>query len=75
MCVELKEWLNKQRLSEYKFAQRYKISQPYLNQLVNGRRRAGTKTIRFIEEVTGGAVNRKHLRPDIWGDTDERPIA
>lgn len=66
MCLKLSKWMIKNKLTQYGFAKRYGISQPFLNQVLNGRRRAGLATVRKIEKITGGFVTHKDLRPDLY---------
>lgn len=53
-------------ISQNEFALRHRISQPYLNQIINGMRKAGKKTAVYLEEITHGAVTKRDLRPDVW---------
>ena len=66
MCLALGKWMAKNRLSQYEFARRYKISQPFLCQLLSGARRSGLATAKKIEEITKGEVTYKDLRPDLF---------
>lgn len=63
---KLDHFLRSSGVSQIEFARRYKISQPYLNQIINGKRAAGKKTAEYLEKVTQGAVKKHDLRPDIW---------
>lgn len=64
MCLALSKWMIKNRISQYEFAKRFRLSQPFVNQLLSGARRAGLKTAKYIELITGGEVTYKDLRPD-----------
>lgn len=44
-------------------------SQSFVSQWVSGARPVSPKLSRKIEEVTGGAITRYDLRPDIFGDS------
>lgn len=66
MCLELSKWMIKNRLSQYAFAKRYKISQSFLCQILSGVRKAGLATSKKIEAITKGEVTYKHLRPDLF---------
>ena len=65
MCLALSKWMVKNRLTQYAFHKRYpQISQPFLNQILSGARKAGVKTAKRIEQITNGEVTYKDLRPD-----------
>jgi len=60
MCLALNKWLKKHGLSQYAFAKRYRISQPYLNQLLSGKKsRPSLEKINYIAQITDGAVTLK----------------
>jgi DNA-binding transcriptional regulator YdaS (Cro superfamily) len=42
-----------------------------ISQIANGRRKVPARMCRKIELLTGGAVTRYDLRPDIFGSTPE----
>lgn len=67
MQAQLKEYLFRTGLSESEFSRRYKISQPYLNQIKTGARKAGRKTAVYLETISEGFVKKSQLRPDLWG--------
>lgn len=71
MCLVLRKWLAKNRLTPFSFARKYKISQPFLSQILNGRRRAGRSTVKYICDITGGEVTERDLRPDWFEDAAE----
>ena len=66
MCLALNKWLKKNGLSQARFAKIYKFSQPFVNQLVNGRKRASIETCRQIALITNGEVTGRDLRPDLY---------
>lgn len=66
MCLKLAKWMAKNRITQYGFAKRYKISQPFITQILNGTRRAGINTAKYIERITNGEVTYKDLRPDLF---------
>jgi DNA-binding transcriptional regulator YdaS (Cro superfamily) len=41
-------------------------SVPFLCMTINGKRQFGHKKARHIEKITGGAVRKEHIRPDIF---------
>lgn len=63
----LAEHLRRAGVSQAEFARRYRISQPYLSQIISGARKAGRKTAEHIETLTDGFVKKRDLRPDLWG--------
>lgn len=50
------------------FALRCGTSWPFMRNIAYGYRRAGEKLCVSIEQESKGAVTRKDLRPDDWGD-------
>ena len=44
------------------------IAPAFVYQIAHGRRRASPALARRIEDETRGAVTRRDLRPDDWGD-------
>ena len=44
------------------------IAAAFLYQIAHGKRRASPALARRIEDATNGAVCRRDLRPDDWGD-------
>ena len=65
MCLALNKWMKKNGLSQYAFCKRYRLSQPFVCQLLNGRRLAGKETVKYIELITNGEVTKNDLRPDL----------
>jgi DNA-binding transcriptional regulator YdaS (Cro superfamily) len=63
----LKEFVNRTGLSQSGFSRTYRISQPYLNQIMRGTRKAGKKTAEYLENISDGYVRKQELRPDLWG--------
>lgn len=61
----LDRWLRYHNLSRYEFAKRYRISQPFVSQLINGRKKASPKMAEYIERITG--ISKKLIRPDLYG--------
>lgn len=45
-----------------------RIATAFLYQIAHGKRRASPALARRIEDSTAGAVTRRDLRPDDWGD-------
>ena len=66
--MELKEYMKRMTPGERAdFAKRANTSVVYISQISHGHRRAGIKTIKAIEDASGGKVTAKDLRPDIYG--------
>jgi len=53
------------------FAKECGVSQGLISQFLCGVKKPGWKTCQKIEAITGGEVNRYHLRPDIFGEKYE----
>lgn len=66
--MDTREYREQHGLSLRAFARMAGISQTYVRCVEIGERQYGAKMARYIEEITGGAVTKEELRPDIWGD-------
>ncbi len=66
MTESLKRFIFHNGISEKEFSRVFRISQPYLNQILNGKRKCGKKMAEYLEKATGGNVKKRDLRPDIW---------
>ena len=62
--MELRDYLHFSRKTITSFAKNISISRCHLTQIVNGHKRASIHLAKHIEEVTGGEVTVKDLRPD-----------
>lgn len=66
--MELIEWFADKPLGAKKeMAEAIKVSQTYLSQLIQGHVKPSAEMAIKICKYTKGKVNRKHLRPDIFG--------
>lgn len=62
----IRAYLKKHKLSQQEFARQLDVSQGMVWQWLNGRRRITAERAKQIEEVTGGCVTRKSIRPDVF---------
>lgn len=68
MLIDFDIWLRKNGLSRYEFARRYKISQPFVSQLVNGKKKASPEMVEHLARITG--LKKAHFRPDLYGGAE-----
>lgn len=59
-------WMKLNDLTSHEVSRRFKISQPYFNQIVNGKRKPGQSMAEYLDDITNGFISKKELRPDIW---------
>ena len=64
--MDIPAYLKKYGLSQQEFANQLKVSQGLVWQWINGRTRIKAERAKQIEEVTGGAIRRRDLRPDLF---------
>jgi DNA-binding transcriptional regulator YdaS (Cro superfamily) len=62
----LRAYLKRHGLSQQEFATQLDVSQGMVWQWLNRRRRVTAERAKQIEQVTGGAVKRTELRPDVF---------
>lgn len=65
MLIAFDIWLRKQRLSRYEFAKRYKISQPFVSQIINQKKKASPEMVEYLVRITG--LKKSDFRPDLYG--------
>ena len=66
MLIEFDQWLRKNKLSRYAFARLYKISQPFVSQLINEKRRAAPEMVDYLVRIT--KLKKAHFRPDLYSE-------
>jgi hypothetical protein len=66
--MDIREYLEKQDLSQKEFGDQIGVSQGLVWQWIEGRTRIDPKHFEKIEEVTDGKVTRQECRPDIFGE-------
>ena len=67
--MELKEYFDNQpRGAKKKVADQLGITTIWLGMLIHKRKKASAKLCKELEKYTNGAVTRKDIRPDIFGD-------
>jgi DNA-binding transcriptional regulator YdaS (Cro superfamily) len=62
----LRDWLENEQIPQWKFAEKVGISQPYLNQLLAGKRTPSADVAQRIEAATKGAVRCRTIWS--WGE-------
>lgn len=62
----LKSYLRVSKLSQSEFARQLGVTQGAVWQWIEGVQRVSAENAKRIEEITGGAVTRHDLRPDLW---------
>ncbi len=71
--MDLKTYL--ETATQTELARRLGVTQGLVHQWVTGKTRITAERCRDIERVTEGKVTRGELRPDIFGDDDQRDPA
>lgn len=66
MLIAFDTWLRRNQLSRYEFAKRYKISQPFVSQLINQKKKASPDMVEYLVRITG--LRKADFRPDLYGD-------
>ena len=66
--MTLLDYIRRPENSASALAARIGIAPAFLYQIAHGKRQASAALARSIESATGGAVSRRDLRPDDWGD-------
>ena len=67
--MTLQEYFNdKKRGSKDALARELGITRTWMSQLINGRQVCSPELAVEIERLTSGAVTRKDLRPDLFGE-------
>lgn len=67
--MTLQEYFNdKKRGSKDALARELGITRTWMSQLINGRQVCSPELAVEIERLTAGAVTRKDLRPDLFGE-------
>lgn len=64
--MNITEYLRREKLSRAKFAEKLGVSPTAVLLWQSGARNPSPKKAKLIEEITGGAVTRAELRPDVW---------
>lgn len=59
--MKLQKWLNKEKITNTKFAEKIGVHVSFITHIIKGRRRASPKTALKIEQVTRGAVTIREL--------------
>jgi DNA-binding transcriptional regulator YdaS (Cro superfamily) len=54
--------------SQAEFAKAISKSQPFVNDMLHGKKRVPAELCQKIEAATNGAVTRYDLRPDVFGE-------
>jgi DNA-binding transcriptional regulator YdaS (Cro superfamily) len=61
-------FFDKPRGSKLDLARKLGVSKTWISLIVSGREQPSAALSLMIEKFTGGAVTRKELRPDLFGD-------
>ena len=61
-------FLDKKRGAKDALARELRISRTWMSQIISGRQVCSPKLAVEIERLTNGAVTRKDLRPDLFGE-------
>jgi len=64
--MNITEYLERENMSRAKFASRIGVSPTTVLYWQTGKRNPSPGRARLVEEITGGAVTRAELRPDVW---------
>ncbi|WP_040335216.1 transcriptional regulator [Candidatus Magnetobacterium casense] len=64
--MSIREYIQQKGLTLTEAANRLRISQPYLSQIVNGNRGISRYVALAIEKETAGQIQASDLRPDIF---------
>lgn len=67
--MDLKTYISAERGRAAALAADLGVSPSYLSQMVSGKAPISPERCVEIEQKTGGAVTRKHLKPDDWHRT------
>lgn len=67
MQKQLYEWRKKQGLTQVQVGNMLGLAQASYCRIENGTRSIEPIIAKKIEQISGGKVKRKHLRPDIFG--------
>lgn len=67
--MTLKEWFASQpRGTQTELAKKLGVSKTWMTLVTNGHQAPGPELAVMIHQLTGGAVTREELRPDLFGE-------